>query len=153
MISWETCKEDFRWDGSLRDIYVTPATLNDWRVIYPLLRDAPGVKYSVDGIAKQIPASVEESFVARQSANPLLYFRVGPISVCFHFFSEEEIECDVDPRDIGSQSDLDALLGFVSQLADAVRKPIIITPENSREYPFITYEPETRRFQYHEAAR
>jgi hypothetical protein len=152
MISWETCREDFRSDGSLRDIYVTPATLADWRAIYPLLRGFPAVEFSVDGVVQPPPPTVEQAFAVRSSASPMLRFRVGRALVVFHFFSEEEIECDVVPHEISSQTDLDALLGFVRQIGDATHKRVVVTPENGREHPFISYEPESREFEYHEIA-
>jgi len=148
MISWDTCKDDFRSDGSLRDIYIAPATLADWRAIYPLLRDFPAVEFSVDGVVQPPPATVEQAFAVRRSASPVLRFRVGRALVVFHFFSEEEIECDVSPREITSQTDLNALLGFVRQLGDTTHKRVLITPENDREHPFISYEPESREFEY-----
>jgi hypothetical protein len=152
MISWDTCSEDFRPDGSLRDIYITPATLADWRAIYPLLHDSSALEFSVDGVVQPPPATVEQAFAIRPAASPMLRFRVGRALVVFHFFSEEEIECDVSPHEITSQSDLDALLGFVRELGDTLRKRAVITPENSREHPFISYEPESREFEYHEVA-
>jgi hypothetical protein len=152
MISWDTCREDFRSDGSLRDIYVTAATLADWRAIYPLLRDFPAVEFSVDGVVQSPPATVEQAFAVRSSASPMLRFRVGRVLVVFHFFSEEEIECDVVPHEISSQTDLDALLGFVRQLGDTTHKRVVITPENGRERPFISYDPESRDFEYHGVA-
>ena len=126
MIRWDTCKEDFRGDGSLRDIYITPATLADWRVVYPLLRTHPGVEYSVDGIVQPAPDSVEQAFEARRSASPMLRFRVGSALVVFHFFTDEEIECDFVPNEITSQADLDDLLGFVRQLGDTTRRRVEI---------------------------
>jgi len=77
----------------------------------------------------------------------MLRFRVGRALVVFHFFSEEEIECDVVPHEISSQTDLDALLGFVRQLGDMTHKRVVITPENGRERPFISYDPESRDFE------
>jgi hypothetical protein len=152
MIPWDTCKEDFRWDGSLRDIYVTPASLTDWRTVYPVLRDYPDVEYSVDHIVQQPPATVEQVFAVRPLVGPMLRFRVGRTLVVFHFFSHDEIECDIDPREVVSQSDLDALLGFVRLLGDTVHRLVMLTPENGREHPIITYEPKSREFQYHEVA-
>ena len=152
MFSWDTCKEDFRWDGSLRDIYITPATLGEWRALYPLLRDFPKVEYSVDGLIQAPPTSVEQVFAVRPSAHPMLRVKVGRKLIVFHFFSDEEIECDVDPREISSQSDLDALLGFVQQMGDMTHKRVVITPENVRNEPIISYDPETRQFQYHKVA-
>src|SRR4051812_8060445 len=107
MIRWDTCKEDFRGGGSLRDIYIAPATLADWRALYPLLRAYPGVEYSVDGVVRQPPASVEEALAVRPAASPMLRFTVGRALVVFHFFCEEEIECDFVPNEITSQTDLD----------------------------------------------
>ena len=151
MISWEICKEDFRQDGSLRDIYVTPATLTDWRALYPFLRNHSDVEYSVDGVFQSPPVSVEQAFAIRPSASPMLRFRIGRALIVFHFFSDEEIECDFIPNEITSQTDLDALLGFVRQLGDVTRKHVVITPENSRERPFITYDSVSREFLHHKA--
>ena len=150
MIDWERCKEDFRWDGSLRDIYVTPATLDDWRTVYPFLRDCPGAEYAVDGVVQDPPVKVEHAFAIRSSASPILRIRVGGILVVCHFFSDDQIECDIDPREITSQPDLDALLGFMRRLGDTVRKPVLLTPENGREHPIITYVTDRREFRYHE---
>ncbi|MES1180562.1 MAG: hypothetical protein ABUL66_01725, partial [Verrucomicrobiota bacterium] len=65
---------------------------------------------------------------------------------------EDEIECDVSPHEITSQTDLDALLDFVRQVGDTVHKRVVITPENVREQPFIAYEPVSREFQHYEVA-
>jgi hypothetical protein len=150
MIRWDTCKEDFRGDGSLRDLYISPATLADWRALYPLLCSFPGLEYLVDGTAQPPPDSVEQVFAVRPSGSPVLNFSVGRACVSFHFFWEEEIECDFYPNDITSQMDLDALLVFVRQLGDVTRKRVIITPENVKECPFITYDPESTQFEHHE---
>ena len=149
MIPWETCKEDFRGDGSLRDIYVAPTTLADWQSLYPLLRDYPGVQYSVDGLVLPPPDSVEEIFAVRVSANPALNLSVGRAIVAFHFFWDGEIECDFVPNAITSQADLDTLLVFVRQLGEATRKRVVITPENGLERAFISYDPRTGDFEHH----
>ena len=132
----------------MRDIYITPATLDDWRASYPLLRDQSGAEYSVDGVVQPPPNSVEQAFTVRPSASPMLRFRVGRALVVFHFFAEDEVECDFVPNEVTSQADLDALLAFVRQLGDVTRKPVIITPENYRERPFITYDPERKYFEH-----
>jgi hypothetical protein len=132
----------------LRDIYITPATLIDWRALYPFLRDFPAVEFSVDGVAQPLPATVEQAFAFRTSGSPMLRFRVGRVLVVFHFFSEEEIECDVSPHEVTSETDLAALLGFVHHFGDTTCKRVLITPENGREHPFITYDPKSREFEY-----
>ncbi|HWD93163.1 MAG TPA: hypothetical protein VG938_12535 [Verrucomicrobiae bacterium] len=152
MISWDKCKEDFRPDGSLRDIYITPATLADWRAIYPLLRDFPAAEFLVDGMLQSPPATVEQVLATRPSGSPTLRLRIGRALVAFHFFADEEIECDVSPHEVTSQADLDMLLNFIRQLGDMTCRRVVITPENLREQPFITYDPESKEFEHHEIA-
>jgi hypothetical protein len=118
MILWDPVKDDFAWDGSLRDIYIAPAKADDWASIWPMLREYPGAEFSYEGNNEAPPATVQEVFASRASGNPMLRLRAGSVSIVFHFFSTEEIECDMDPRDITYQPDLDALLGFIRQLAD-----------------------------------
>ena len=148
MILWEECKEDFCRDGSLRDIYVTETSLDDWRALYPFIRDYPGAEYLEDGVVRPPPATVDQVFSFWTSGHPMLRFRVGSALIVFHFFSTTEIECDFDPNEIASQADLDELVGFVRRLGDATHKRVVITPENSPDLPFIKYEPINRAPEY-----
>jgi hypothetical protein len=149
MISWETCKKDFRADGILRDIYITPATVDDWRAAYRLICAYPGAEYSVAGVVQPPPTLVEQVFAVRPSG-PMLRSRAGRAFVVFHFFSDQEIECDIDPSEIASERDLDALISFMRQLGDVTRKRVLITPESCPEVPFVTYDPERRKVEHHE---
>ena len=150
MISWDKCKEDFQWDGSWRDIYISPASFDDWRAIYPFLRSQPGIEFSAEAGSCDAPSTIDASFFANSRLT--LRLRAGRILVVFHFFTPEEIECDIDPREVASQTDLNSLLEFLRQLGDLTRKRAIITPENLPDRPIISYDPETRDFQYHEIA-
>jgi hypothetical protein len=76
----------------------------------------------------------------------MLRLKAGSVWIVFHFFSTEEIECDVDPREVTSQPDLDALLAFVQRIGDKTGKRTVITPENCRDQAFITYDPKTKEF-------
>ena len=150
MLDWEKCKNVFQPDGSLRDICITPATINDWRSLYPFLCSCPTVEYFVDGIAQTPPSTTEKVFSTRSTASPMLRLKIGSTLFVFHFFSKDEIECDFMPQEITSQSDLNSLLGFIRQLGDKVGKPVLLTPENLHESPLISYFPENGTFLYHE---
>lgn len=147
MITWDTCKEDFRWDGSLRDIYVTPASLDDWRTIYPLLRNQSDIEFQTEAGVGEIPENLDASFFA--DVRPTLRFRVGGVLVVSHFFTPDEIECDLDPREVRSQAQLDSLLAFVRKLGDLTHKQAVLTPENLREEPIISYDPKDKVIKYH----
>jgi hypothetical protein len=146
-MDWKTVSQDFEHDGALRDIYISPASLDDWRAIYPFLRDYSGVEFFVDGEPQNLPLQIDEFFTA--VSRPMLRFRVGRALVVFHFFVTDEIECDFDPREISSQTDLDALLVFIRELGDRTGKPVIVTPENLSDSPIISYEPKRKEFQHH----
>jgi hypothetical protein len=68
-----------------------------------------------------------------------------------HFFSESEIEFDIDPREVISQAELDILLIFLQQVGNAVHHPVVLTPENGPKHPIISYEPKLGQFRYHES--
>lgn len=149
MIRWEQCRVDFEPDGSLRDIYITPATIEDWRALYPLLESISGAEFMVNGVTQPLPVSIDHIFAIRSSNSPMLRLHLGFGVIVFHFFSPDEIECDIPPSDVRAQSELDALLGFVGKIGDATQKQVFITPENERNRPFITYDPRTGVFKHH----
>ena len=152
MIDWKMCKQDFEWDGSWRDIYVFHTTLEDWRLLFALLRSDYQLEISTDGTVQSLPTANDDLLALPQEFLPHWRFRVGGLRVVCHFFSSDQMEFDVDPREITSQTGLDTLLGFVQRLGDFISKPVVLTPENGPEIPIITYDPKTRAFQYHEIA-
>src|SRR5436190_22624056 len=114
MTSWEGCKKDFGWDDSFRDIYVFKTTCDDWRSACEHLSQHYKFVFRVDGITQPIPASVEAVFAIRKQASPLLQFTVGNIPVMCHFFMPDEIEFDIDARDVTSQSEFGCPTWFSS---------------------------------------
>ena len=152
MIDWKTCKQDFEWDGSWRDIYVFRTTLEDWRLLFGLIRSDYRLESSADGVVQSLPSTGDDLLAIPGQFLPHWRFHVGEIRVVCHLFSAEVMEFDIDPREVTSQTDLDTLLGFLQRLGDVVSKPVVLTPENGPEIPIITYEPTTRAFQYHEIA-
>jgi len=148
MISWDKCKQDFQWDGSLRDIYITPASLDDWRVIFPFLREQPEIEFLRESGPACVPDAIDASFFTEP--RPTLSCRLGGVVVVFHFFTPDEIECDIDPRDLSDQTGLDAVLAFMRRLGDLTRKRAVLTPENASDLPIISYDPGSRELQYHE---
>jgi hypothetical protein len=152
MIRWETCRRAFEPDGALRDIYVHGTTIEHWRTLFDALRATYAMEYSIDSTARPLPALVDEASTTRDTASPSLHFCVGSIVVACHFFTTDEIEFDIDPREVTSQAALDELLGFLQLVGDTLGKAVIMSYENDAQHPFITYEPGRREYQYHEVA-
>lgn len=152
MISWETCRRDFEPDGALRDIYVHGTSIDHWRTLFDMLRRDYDLEFFVDSTGREIPIAVDEAFAIRDTASPMLRFRIGGIVIVCHFFTTDEIEFDVDPREVTSQAALDELLGFLRRVGDTVGRAVILTYESDERHPFISYEPSRREFEYREYA-
>jgi hypothetical protein len=151
MIAWSQVERDFDWNGSLHDIYVRPATLQDWSVICRVLKKLPGVEFRLDSELTPYPEDIAHVFALRSKKSPMLSVRLGAVTAVFHFFTEEEVECDIDPRSVKSQIELDEVLAFLKLIGDAVAKPVMLTPENCPESEIVRYEPSSQKFRYTES--
>jgi hypothetical protein len=136
-LSWEACKVDFKADGSLRDIYVLEATLEDWREVFTMLTEVP---YSamLDGMSLATNLTDFRMLFAPEGPRALLSFHVGRIEMTCHFFDERQIEFDFDPKGL-REEDLSEVLAFMTRLGNRTRKPVVLAPENARRCPsFVT---------------
>ena len=148
-ITWQSVSREFEPDGSLRDIYVSPATPHDWQRVLDFVRQhGSEVCYSLDGQSTSVPVSVDEPFAAREHSSPLLTFRFGGIHFAAHFFCDDEVEFDIVPNDIRSASEFDSLCGFLQRIGDLLSKPVSLTPENCGEDAFLVYHPNSREFSH-----
>jgi hypothetical protein len=70
----------------------------------------------------------------------LLRIDLGGVVANCHFFSSDEIECDLDPKEVRTARDHDKVLGFVVGLAHAVNGEVQITDENQPERTWVRYQ-------------
>jgi hypothetical protein len=143
LMIWTEIAAELTWDGAWRDIYVVGTTLRDWqRVLDSLHANNPKtVAFNVDGEETSFPPSAEVIFERRQEAATLLQVTVGNMHLNCHFFCQDEIEFDLDPRELQGEEDLDALAGFMSILANETGKPAILTHENTQKAVILTVPP------------
>jgi hypothetical protein len=131
-------------DGSWRDMYVFDVSKDDWAKFLAIASTYPSI-YSFDGVRQSLP-SAGHLFLER-SGSHLLAIQVGAASVNCHFFLDSELEVDIDPREVSSADQHDLMLEFAEAVASALRKPILVTPDNAPEAPFLSFEP--LAFQWH----
>ncbi|MCB0153960.1 MAG: hypothetical protein KDF65_04120, partial [Anaerolineae bacterium] len=98
------------------------------------------VTFLVDKIASPLPTRVD--FIFDQLERPLLSIVVSGVTLNCHFFTIEEIELDLDPREVDDESKLRELLYFISRLGGVLEKEIKITPENVPDVPLFIFTPE-----------
>jgi len=141
---WDLVKGDFAHDGALRDIYVLNTSAADWQRMIELVRDyAP--EFAIGGQSADFPAEMRSLWQDKTAETSFMRFKISGIMFHCFFYQEEEIEFDIEPREVASAEHLEALLGFLRRLGDVLGKTVILTSENGcRQTPIFHYEPATR---------
>lgn len=136
-MEWSKLQSEFEWDGSLRDIYILNTTLADWRsAISALSESGLPLSFKTQGAVSPLPTDVSDvSDVSDvfDSGDGLLSINLDGMLLNCHFFSADEIEFDLDPREVTPADRARALVGFMELLGNATGKPVILTHENARE--------------------
>ena len=149
-LNWETARHEFDRDGSLRDLYAFETSDVDWDRFLRALRGwGFPVQFSIDGAPSEMPESARSAFEIRAQAAPLLVVDIGGIRLCCHFFTDEQLELDLDPSEVDSPSRLECLTAFMRRLGQALQRTVVLTPENCPESPFIRYDPRSNEASYH----
>lgn len=144
---WKTLRD--LWDldeGALRDIYVPNATAADWQAVLEVVTGRWPFSYLLDGEPGQLPDARTFFAEARQrEAAHLLRVAVTPlINLNAHFFGEDEIEFDFDPRELLNDADLAAILDFMRVVGRTLRKPVLVSIESSPHLsPELRYNPQS----------
>ena len=151
MIDWYACKPDFCCDGSVRDIYVFNTTEHDYDLFLDALEQWEyRLEFTINGEKALLPNSARRMFDMQPAAAPLLELHAGAVRVRCHFFCRSEMELDLDPRDIQSQSDLNGLTNFMVRLGKILDKNVYLSPENAAETPIFEYHAADDAFVYNE---
>ncbi len=67
--------------------------------------------------------------------------RTGRLSINCHFFTTEEIEFDIDPREITGESDFQALTEFMRFVGLKLSRRVALTPEGGPDEMLLEYDP------------
>ena len=138
-MEWSELQSEFEWDGSLRDIYILNTTLADWRsAIRALSESGLPLSFKTQGAMSSLPADVADVF---DSSDGLLSVDLDGMLLNSHFFGTDEIEFDLDPREVTTGDRATALAGFLAILGTATGKPVILTRENAREAIILQWNP------------
>jgi len=148
-MEWAKVAAELAWDGSLRDLYVFETSESDWDTFLSALRSWPyETSFLVDGEPSRLPQSAGAAFEIRERASPILRVNVSGITVCAHFFTPDELELDIDPREVSDPDRLAALSQFICRLGRILDRPVVLTHENRPEHFISRYLPSTGEFAY-----
>jgi hypothetical protein len=140
-VNWEQYQKEFEWDGSLRDIYIFKTSLDDWQKLLDFTRAGRYTfEYKIDGDAVALPERAATIF-ERENSRSLLSANVGNLLLNCHFFTADEIEFDLDPREVKVERDLEELFDFLRRLCRISNKQTALTPENAPELWIFRFNP------------
>ncbi len=142
-MNWNDISNKFKYDGSLRDIYVTQIESSTWNDFIKGIRNSEyKFVFTLDGKTLVIPENYKEIKVLQQYAATLLsiYLPSGTRINCL-FFVEYEIELDITPLEITNESSFLELYNFLHWLAKLTKKRVIVTYEDEQDKPFLEVSP------------
>ncbi len=130
--TWEEIKSIFEPDGSLLDIYVHKISLSDWEKVINLINQKYTVNYN-----NLIDKDDVFNFLTDKTGEleyKTAFIDLGNIQINCHFFLEDEIEFDIDPKEVNSLKDFEKTEKFITNISYTLDKKVILTPENYPEY-------------------
>lgn len=141
--NWEEIKWIFEPDGTLRDIYVENVNIEDWKILIDYLNTSHILKYGPSNDNK-IVNKADKDYLIKLLTDETGEMELKTVSVIIeniiintHFFTIDEIEFDVEPREINSETDYEKLLSFMNEISKLLNKPLILTGENQIDFPLI----------------
>lgn len=112
-----------------RDIYVLGTNINAWqRLIDELRKSDYDLTYFRNGQTVLLPEDAKDPFPLEGKCDRLLFVCFGGVLAYCHFFTSDEIEFDIDPREVVGQPQLDRLFDFMRCLAESVGQDAILCP-------------------------
>mgnify|MGYP003398753257 CR=1 FL=1 len=141
--NWEEIKWIFEPDGTLRDIYVENVNIEDWKILIDYLNANHILKYGPSNDIKIVNKADKDYLIKLLSDETgemelkTLSIIVENIIINTHFFTIDEIEFDIEPREINSETDYEKLLSFMNEISKILNKPLILTGENQIDFPLI----------------
>lgn len=125
----------FEVDGSLRDIYVLDTTLEHWDLMLKYVRTAGLIAAFTCGLEPTTPPATAAEIFAQledpEHASFLLSLDVAGVQLNCHFFQTDEIEFDLDPREVTDERRYDALLAFMVGIGQATGNRVVLSGESS----------------------
>ena len=139
---------DLELNGPLPDAHVPGTTVADWQRLLDLVRSRGWRHEYAEGRQVLRAPFRAEALLARYDTGAVL--RVWPVLgvlAIFRPYDSDQIDFDVDLRELQGQERLDALCGFLRAIGRALGKPVLMTPEGALNAgcPFLAYRVESDR--------
>ncbi|MFF7713852.1 hypothetical protein [Streptomyces sp. NPDC007988] len=134
--------------GALPDVLVPGASVEDWQAVLDLV-DVSGWKHQYSEGESVLPVPRAETVLSRPADAECPQLRVwlaADVLVIFRFCSSDEIDFDVDLRELQGQERLDLFCGFLAAIGRRLGKPVLMDAEGGDgSDPVLGFEVESDR--------
>lgn len=145
--AWESVKRAFEWDGSWRDVYVLNTSENDWNAVLEGLHCNYALSLFIDGElwTKALP-TFSAILAMREHSGFTAKIDVSNITIKCHFFTEDQIEFDIDPREVQPEN-WPQFYDFLFYISRITKKFCRLTEENFPDHWWLDADAATGKMQ------
>lgn len=133
--------------GALPDVFVPGASVKDWQVVFDLVRTKGWRwEYWLGGAPRRLPSAADA--LPRSDGDETAVLKVWPVpgvQVNFWLLSAEQIDFDVDLRELQGQEGVDVLCGLLRAIGRRLGKPVKMISEGSYGDPVLEFDPSVDR--------
>ncbi|MDO0909351.1 hypothetical protein QQM39_00240 [Streptomyces sp. DT2A-34] len=146
---WDDVKNFFDPDlmGALPDVCVPESSVTDWEAVFDLVRSSGWTwEYSEGGVTGSLPSAAE--VLSRPADADFADLRVWPVPdvlAIFYPMSADEIDFDVDFRELQGQDGVDILCDFLGAIGRRLGKPVVMTGGGDYGNPVLGFDPTADR--------
>jgi hypothetical protein len=146
---WEEVRDFFDPDlmGDLPDVSVAGASVEDWQAVFDLVRSKGWRwEYLENGTARRLPSAAD--VLSRHADGRTVELWVWPVPGVLAIFRPmvaDEIDFDVDLRELQDQDGVDTLCGLLRAIGRRLGKPVTMTAEGDYGSPVLGFDPDAGR--------
>lgn len=151
-LTWDEYRSAFDFNETWRSIFIAETEIKTWKTLLEFLAEQKHpIKFTVNDAEQPLSTNAWQIFQdQKKDMRPLLIVNVGGVDLNSHFFDQNEIEFDFDPREVTDEAKALAILEFMSEIGLEMDKDIFLTEEDAEEDAWFTYEVATGEIIYQE---
>ncbi|AIY14005.1 MULTISPECIES: hypothetical protein [Cellulophaga] len=142
--NWKDIEWIFKADGALRAIYILNSSISDWKKVIAIINQKYHVNFrnSDEGnFTKKIDDRLIIDYLTNRKKTDetkLASILIGEIRLNCHFFQDDEIEFDINPKEINSIKDFELIESFMYDISETLGKEVILKYDDlDAEIPLI----------------
>ncbi|MFI1212586.1 hypothetical protein ACH4UV_33905 [Streptomyces sp. NPDC020802] len=133
--------------GALPDVRVPNTSVEDWQLVLDLVAEK-GWKSQYSEGETVFPVPRAEAVLSRPADAECPGLQVSlsaDVVAIFRFLAHDEVDFDVDLRELQGQERLDVFCGFLRELGRRLGKPVLMDPEGDYGRPVLGFDVEADR--------